>query len=70
MTAADLVASAQRLAPQFGTRAAEIEHARRIPPDISTQMAQAGFYRMFVPAAHGSTPASVTSYWKLLNVPE
>ena len=53
MTAVDLFASAQRLAPQFGKRAAEIERARRIPPDVSAQMAQAGFYRMFVPAAYG-----------------
>ena len=44
-----LIDAAQRLAPSVAARAAEIEHARRVPADLSKQMAAAGFYRMFVP---------------------
>jgi alkylation response protein AidB-like acyl-CoA dehydrogenase len=54
----DMLAAAEALAPEFARRAAEIEHARRIPHDISKQMAAAGFYRMFVPAAYGGLEVS------------
>ena len=54
----DLVAAAQRLAPEFAKRALEIEHARRVPADISKQMAAAGFYRMFVPEVYGGLEVS------------
>jgi indole-3-acetate monooxygenase len=54
----DLVASARLLVPAFAQRAGEIEHARRIPPDISKQMAVAGFYRMFVPQDYGGLEVS------------
>ena len=54
----DLLAAAETLRPQFAERSAEIEAARRIPPDISQAMAKAGFYRMFVPKACGGLETS------------
>jgi alkylation response protein AidB-like acyl-CoA dehydrogenase len=54
----DLVERAVSLGREIATRAAEIEKARRIPADVSRQMAAAGFYRMFVPAALGGLETS------------
>ncbi len=56
----NLTAAAERLAPSIAARATEIEHARRIPADLSKQMAAAGFYRMFVPEAYGGLEVSPT----------
>ena len=49
----ELVTAARRLAQEFAGRAQEIEDLRRIPADISSQMAAAGFYRMFIPESLG-----------------
>jgi alkylation response protein AidB-like acyl-CoA dehydrogenase len=54
----NVVARASELAPEFQARSAEIEAARRIPADISRQMAAAGFYRMFVPESLGGLEVS------------
>jgi indole-3-acetate monooxygenase len=54
----DLLEAAASLAREFASRAAEIEHARRVPADISQQMASAGFYRMLIPATYGGLEAS------------
>ncbi len=65
----ELLATAQRLAPTFAQRAPDIERARRIPPDVSKQMAAAGFYRMFVPKACGGTetpPADASRVFEAL----
>jgi indole-3-acetate monooxygenase len=65
----ELIAAAQRLAPEFGRRALEIEHARRVPHDVSQQMADAGFYRMFVPKAFGgyeTSPADASRVFETL----
>ena len=43
-----LITQARTLAAQVAPRGAEIEALRRIPPDISRAMGEAGFYRMFV----------------------
>ena len=53
-----LIDAAKRLAPSVAARAAEIEHARRIPADLSAQLASAGFYRMFVPETYGGLEVS------------
>ena len=66
---ADLIGAAQRLAPEFAKRASEIEHARRVPVDVSQQMAEAGFYRMFVPQAYGgfeTPPADASRVFETL----
>lgn len=58
-----LIESARTLSCQFHGRADEIEQARRLPPDVARQMAEAGFYRMGAPLAVGGleTPPTVSS---------
>jgi alkylation response protein AidB-like acyl-CoA dehydrogenase len=41
------------LIPTITTRVAEIEIARRIPPDLLAQLIDAGCFRMLVPKAYG-----------------
>ena len=53
-----LIDQAVALAPEFAARAAEFEAAGRLPADVSTQMADAGFYRMFVPRTYGGLETS------------
>jgi alkylation response protein AidB-like acyl-CoA dehydrogenase len=53
-----LVERATALCDEIASRAEEIERARRIPADLSQKMADAGFYRMFVPAAVGGLESS------------
>ena len=53
-----LNARAVELAPQFAARANEFETARQLPADVSAQMAEAGFYRMFVPEHFGGSETS------------
>jgi alkylation response protein AidB-like acyl-CoA dehydrogenase len=43
-----LLEQAERFARDVAPRAAEIEAARSIPPDLSARMGAAGFYRMFI----------------------
>lgn len=53
MAPLDLVAAAQKLAPELRSRTAEVETARRIPADLSARLGEAGFYRAFVPRSLG-----------------
>lgn len=48
-----LMQSAETLSQLFRARSDEFEKARRIPPDVSAALAEAGFYRIGVPAALG-----------------
>jgi alkylation response protein AidB-like acyl-CoA dehydrogenase len=59
----DVFAAAERLSREYYERADKIEIERRIPPDVSRQMAEAGFYRLNVPAAIGGleAPPAVSS---------
>lgn len=41
------------LAPRITARAAEIEAARRLPPDLIKDLTAAGCFRMLVPRSHG-----------------
>ncbi|MEH2486599.1 acyl-CoA dehydrogenase family protein [Bradyrhizobium sp. AZCC 2230] len=41
------------LAPEITARAAEIEAARRLPPDLVERLKSIGLFRMFVPRSHG-----------------
>ncbi|MBC8741624.1 flavin-dependent monooxygenase [Paraburkholderia sp. UCT31] len=43
----------RKLAPSIPSRAAEIEAARRMPPDLVETLKAIGIYRMFVPRSHG-----------------
>ena len=53
MSDTDLLDAAEALGDAFSRRSEEIEAARRIPPDVSAQMAEAGFFAMGVPADLG-----------------
>lgn len=52
-TSADLLAAAEGFAPEIAARAAEIEANRFLPQDIATRFAEAGLYRLCVPAEYG-----------------
>src|SRR5258708_23849698 len=46
-------AEIQELAPAINSRAAEIEAARRVPPDLVEALKSIGVFRIFVPQSHG-----------------
>jgi indole-3-acetate monooxygenase len=48
-----ILAEIDALAPGIAARAAEIEAARRIPPDLVETLRSLGVFRMFVPRSHG-----------------
>jgi alkylation response protein AidB-like acyl-CoA dehydrogenase len=48
-----LLTTVQQLAPRITARSEEIEAARRLPADLAQELAQAGFFHMFVPEAYG-----------------
>ena len=62
MTNADqntyLLHQAAILADQFKPRAADFDRARKLDQDASDAMAEAGFYRLFVPEHLGGLEAS------------
>jgi alkylation response protein AidB-like acyl-CoA dehydrogenase len=48
-----LLLGVRELAPEITARAAEIETARRLPPDLVERLKSSGLFRMFVPRSHG-----------------
>ncbi len=52
------VAAARRLAPGIAARAADTEAQRRLPADLAAEIAEAGLFRMAVPARLGGAEAS------------
>lgn len=61
LTARDVLASAEGLGPAIAERAAEIEGARRVPPDLLGQLVDAGCFRLLLPASHGGIGADLPS---------
>lgn len=55
----DLTARARELVPAIQARAESIEAARRIPHDLHRTLAEAGFYRSWVPREYGGLEHSV-----------
>src|SRR6185437_4344981 len=49
----NLLAGIRELAPEIKARAAEIEAARRVPPDLVERLRSIGLFRMFVARSHG-----------------
>ncbi|MBW7974890.1 acyl-CoA dehydrogenase family protein [Bradyrhizobium sp. BR 10289] len=49
----EIFAGIKELAPEIQARAAEIESARRVPPDLVARLRYIGLFRMFVPRSHG-----------------
>ncbi|MGC1678663.1 MAG: acyl-CoA dehydrogenase family protein [Candidatus Binataceae bacterium] len=50
---ASVLEAVRELAPAITARSAEIESARRVPPDLLAQLTQAGCFRMLTPISHG-----------------
>ena len=48
-----MLADIQELAPGLASRAAEIEAARKLAPDVVDTLKSVGIFRMFVPQSHG-----------------
>src|ERR1700743_1232072 len=48
-----MLTDVDNIAPQIRARAAEMEDARRIPPDLIAALKDVGIFRMFVPRSHG-----------------
>jgi indole-3-acetate monooxygenase len=48
-----ILAGIRELSPEITARSAEIEAARRIPPDLVDRLKSLGLFRMFVPRSHG-----------------
>jgi alkylation response protein AidB-like acyl-CoA dehydrogenase len=48
-----MFAKIAKLAPDISSRGAEIEAARRMPPDLVETLRSLGVFRMFVPRSHG-----------------
>lgn len=48
-----ILAGVRELSPEIKARSAEIEAARRIPPDLVERLKSLGLFRMFVPRSHG-----------------
>src|SRR5258708_29534618 len=52
-TADRMLADIRKLASGITSRAAEIEAARRMPPDLVDTLRSIGIFRMFAPRSHG-----------------
>lgn len=52
------LATATRLSQHFATLSNDFEQQRRIPAEVSAQLAEAGFYRLFIPQDIGGLEAS------------
>ena len=54
-----MLVGVRELAPEITARAAEIEAARRVPPDLVERLRSIGIFRMFVPRSHGGLELDV-----------
>lgn len=62
----DIVAAAVALQPEIRARAAEIEKARRLPPDLAQTLARAGLFRMATPRAIGGLEAEPAAIFRAI----
>lgn len=65
-TGEDVLRAVQHLAPTIAARAAEIEAARRVPPDLLDDLVDAGCFRMLLPPTHGGPAADLPSAMRVL----
>jgi alkylation response protein AidB-like acyl-CoA dehydrogenase len=59
--ATQIVQAVRDLIPTISAREAEIEAARRIPPDLLKELVAAGCFRMLVPTSHGGDEIDLLS---------
>ena len=65
-TGADPLAAAEGFAPEIAMRAAEIEACRFLPQDIATRFAEAGLYRLCIPAEYGGLESHPGEFVKVV----
>ncbi|MBT2186585.1 acyl-CoA dehydrogenase family protein [Sphingobium nicotianae] len=68
MDGAAILAAARALAPGLAARSADIERARRLPPDVVAALRAAGMFRMAMPAARGGPQMSLPEQIEVLEV--
>jgi alkylation response protein AidB-like acyl-CoA dehydrogenase len=54
------------LAPAMVARSEEIEHGRRVPPDLVEELTAAGSFRMLVPHSHGGAELDFPSEMQVI----
>lgn len=64
--AARILQTVRDLAPMISARGAEIETARRIPPDLLKELTSAGCFRMLAPRSHGGEEIDLLSSIEIL----
>jgi alkylation response protein AidB-like acyl-CoA dehydrogenase len=64
--AADIFATVRSLTPAIAARSEEIEHARRLPPDLVGQLRDAGCFRMLVPRRAGGAEAELPDHYAMI----
>lgn len=61
-----ILSAVRELAPAILARAADIEKARRLPPDLVASLRTAGVFRMFTPARFGGCAIDIPSSIEIL----
>ncbi|CAM3234709.1 hydrolase [Corallococcus sp. ZKHCc1 1396] len=61
-----LLATAQALFPRLSARSNEIESARRLPPDLSAELAREGFFRMMIPRSLGGLELHPALFFQII----
>ena len=61
-----LIATARSFQEELKQRAAEIETARRLPPDLAKKFMEAGFFRLCVPTDYGGLEADPLTFSELV----
>jgi alkylation response protein AidB-like acyl-CoA dehydrogenase len=64
--ATDPLELARALAPRIRERAAEVEAARALPPDLVKEIAEAGLFKVAVPQAEGGLGADVVTSLRVI----
>src|SRR5262249_13893248 len=63
---AALVAAARALGPRILAQRDEVEAGRRLPADLTRDLASQGFFRLFLPAAYGGLDLAPTEGLQIL----
>lgn len=61
MTPQHVLDAVRELAPAVSERAADVEAARRVPPDLLDELIRAGCFRLLLPRSHGGLGADLVT---------